>query len=82
MEPSLKNEGKEHSFNYIVFMVGIGDLIAANAFRFLVKSAFAHLRAQRAGIVLFPLIKDNAGDLSVYYGVGDFELFSEGTYGG
>ena len=63
MEPAFKNEGQEHGFDDIVHMMAVSHLIAAHFLHSLIQSAFAHFRAQRAGIGFLTYIKEDLVDI-------------------
>ena len=55
-------------------MMGIGNFVAAHLFYGLIKGAFSHFGAERAGIGLFPVLKKDMGDIRLHDLIGNFHL--------
>ncbi len=57
--------------------MGKGGLVAAKACRGLIKSAFAHLGAERAGVWLFADIENHLGNIRLFHMIGDADALQK-----
>ena len=76
-QPPLEEQGQQEGLHRVVKVVAereLGDPARADR---VVERAAAHLRAQRAGVVLLPHVEDDLLDVGLAAGVGDAQRGAE-----
>ena len=76
MQAALEEQAHQQRFNRVVAMVAERQLVAAMLRRQLVERAAAHFRAERAGILLLPLFKDDLADIRFFDRQRHADLFA------
>ena len=82
METSFKDQGEQHCFYNIIFMMRICHFIASHLLYSLIECAFSHFGAEGTGVGFLSGLKENGADLRGDDCVGDGQLSAQLLDGG